>query len=388
MNVLVANAHGAVSLAVIRSLSRKGIEVTAVSNSKDNYPTKSKYCKKHRLYPENVRTNEDIIKALLNIVEERDYDVFLPILDEPILRLLSKNRAKFEKYVRLPIADFETFEKSNDKSFVMKKARELDIPCPKTYFINDLAKMDEIKDKLDFPLVIKPYRGFGARGIVYVNSYSELKDSFTKIQAKYGPSMIQEFIPTLDCKYSVNVLFNRDSKPRRFIVHRGIRQYPVSGGVYSFCESVKKKDLVEYTFRLLKDIRYFGIACIEFVLDERDGKPKLMEINPRFYGSLQLSIIAGVDYPYLLCKMAIDGDIEKNFEYKEGVRCRNLLWGDARHLIDVLKNRAGPNYPIGKLQTLINFLKFHEDRSYYILSIDDPMPALAKIKNSLFSVAK
>src|SRR5664280_1509105 len=61
---------------------------------------------------------------------------------------------------------------------------------------------------------------------------------------------------------------------------------------------------------------------VEFKKDEIDGEFKLIEVNPKFWGSLDLSIVSGVDFPYLTCKMCIDGDIEPVFNYKENVTFR------------------------------------------------------------------
>ena len=67
---------------------------------------------------------------------------------------------------------------------------------------------------------------------------------------------------------------------------------------------------------------------VEFKKDPRDGQCKLMEINPRFWGSLELSVLSGVNFPYLLYRMETEGDIEPVIDYKEGIRCRWLLPGD------------------------------------------------------------
>jgi len=279
----------------------------------------------------------------------------------------------------LPIADPEILETASDKAKVMEIAEELGIPCPKTWKIDTIDEIDKIRDKLNFPVVIKPTQSYGARGLEYANSFHELKIKAGEIQKRYKSLLIQEFIA--GTKYNTNLLLNKYSKLRAAIVHRCIRQFPVSGGVFTYSETVFESKLIKYSFEILKYLKYTGLASLEFLIDSRDKKPKLMEINPRFYGSLPLSIAAGVDFPYLLYRMALDGDIEKSFEYKIGVRYRNLLWGDTKHLLYVLLGKTGPNYRISKLKTLINFLKFHECDGYYIPSRDDPLPAIMKIKS-------
>jgi predicted ATP-grasp superfamily ATP-dependent carboligase len=139
---------------------------------------------------------------------------------------------------------------------------------------------------------------------------------------------------------------------------------------------------VELGTRLLKALGWYGIAMVEFKFDPRDNIPKLMEINPRFWGSLSLPIASGVDFPYLLCKMAIDGDIDIPPVYKSGIKSRWLFYGDIKYLIAVLKGYATPwGYKSpGRIKTLFEFMKFYEkDMVYDFLAWDDLMPGIMKI---------
>jgi predicted ATP-grasp superfamily ATP-dependent carboligase len=124
---------------------------------------------------------------------------------------------------------------------------------------------------------------------------------------------------------------------------------------------------------------------VEFKLDRRDGIPKLMEINGRFWNSLPLAIAAGVDFPFLLYQMATAGDAPECFNYRVGVKSRWLL-ADARHLLGVLGGR--PKGWIGdfpsRRETLREFLKFVEPDLYYDdFSLSDPAPFVAELVDVL-----
>ena len=144
----------------------------------------------------------------------------------------------------------------------------------------------------------------------------------------------------------------------------------------------KNEEIIELGTKLLKAFGWYGIAMVEFKIDPRDNRPKLMEINPRFWGSLNLAVASGVDFPYLLCKMAMDGDIDLRLEYKTGIKSRWLFYGDIKYLIAVLKGYSTPwgyNSP-GRKQTILDFMKFYErDTAYDFLSWDDPVPGIMKI---------
>ena len=115
----------------------------------------------------------------------------------------------------------------------------------------------------------------------------------------HGPYMIQEKIPFKN-KYTVGVLCNADSRVRRLCVIKEIRNYPVETGPGCCVETVRYPELEKLSIRLMESLNYYGIADIDFLIDERTGGPVLMEINPRFWGSVQVAINAGVDFPVLL----------------------------------------------------------------------------------------
>ena len=94
-----------------------------------------------------------------------------------------------------------------------------------------------------------------------------------------------------------------------------------------------------------------------------------MEINPRFWGSLNQAICAGVDFPYLLYTMAVEGDVNPVFTYKVGVKARWML-GDCRALIDYLK--------AGKFGILKDFLNMR-GQCYDDIDLEDPLPTIAEI---------
>jgi predicted ATP-grasp superfamily ATP-dependent carboligase len=92
-----------------------------------------------------------------------------------------------------------------------------------------------------------------------------------------------------------------------------------------------------------------GIVELEFMIDRVNNRIVFMEINPRFWASLEMAVIAGVDFPDLYYKVAMTGDCEEVFEYKEGVRARWLFPGDILHfLASPERFRLDPSFFSGK----------------------------------------
>ncbi len=134
------------------------------------------------------------------------------------------------------------------------------------------------------------------KGVTFITSPHELHSRATEFFGTYGPFIVQEKIPFVH-KYTVGVLCNADSEVRRACVIKELRNYPMDTGPACYAETVEYPELLEISIRLMESLHYFGIADIDFLVDARTGKPTLMEINPRFWGSLQVALDAGVDFP-------------------------------------------------------------------------------------------
>jgi len=361
--VFVTDAQMRSSVAVIRSLGRRGLEVTGGEETRFTTGFFSKYCKHSVVYPSPKKNQDRFLEYVKELVTNNEYEVIFPMTDDTVIPIV-KHKKEFSKHTIVPLPDYDILINAIDKAKTLRIAMENNIPCPKTHFINELSDIDDIKDNLVYPVIIKPAKGYGARGVELCKSYEELRLKSREVYAVHGSFLVQEYIPHGD-EVGVYALFSFDSEPRAVTVQKRIRSYPVSGGPSTLRETIKDgitKEAVEIAFKLLKALRWVGVAMVEFRTDPRDGIPKLMEVNPRFWGSLQLSILAGVDFPYLLYKLVTEGDIEPVMDYKEDVKCRWLLPGD------ILWFLSAPN----KIGNLREFCRFRTN--YDIISFEDPGP--------------
>lgn len=362
--VFVTDAQQRNSLAIIRSLGKHDISVDAGEDTRFATAFFSKYCSHHLVYPNAEKYQDIFVKFLIEHFKNNQYDMFFPVTNATVIPTV-KHLRKFAKYVKVPIASEKIMMKAMDKSQTIQIAKNCDVPIPETFSPKTIAEIDSIIEQLSFPIIVKPRIGYGARGVSLCNNEDEVSDAYTRNLSLYGPSLIQEYIPAGGDELGVYSLFNYDAEPRAVTVHRRIRSYPHSGGPSTLRETVLNPDLIDKSFKLLSELKWFGVSMVEYRVDPRDSIPKLMEINPRWWGSLPLSIYSGVDFPYLLYKLAMDGDIEKNLFYKPGMKCRWLLPGDILHLI------TAPD----KVKNFKEFIKFKQkDMAYDILSSDDPGP--------------
>src|SRR6185437_2235374 len=128
-----------------------------------------------------------------------------------------------------------------------------------------------------------------------------------------------------------------DGKIVAQFAHRRIREKPPAGGISVYRESVAvDEELLRMSLALLAEFEWRGVAMVEYKVDESTGQPYLMEINGRFWGSLQLAIDSGVDFPILLMAAATGQEVEPVSRFRTGVRSR-WFWGDVDHLLTRLR---------------------------------------------------
>jgi predicted ATP-grasp superfamily ATP-dependent carboligase len=167
-----------------------------------------------------------------------------------------------------------------------------------------------------------------------------------------------------------------DGQPVATFMHRRIREKPPSGGVSVYAESIAPDPaLVDRAVRLLRSFDWRGVAMVELKVDARTGTPYLMEINGRFWGSLQLAIDAGVDFPALLVDRALGGNTRGPDTWQIGVRGR-WWWGDVDYMVTRLRRSdaalALPSDAPKRARALLDFMTtFAPDQ---VFRLTDPMP--------------
>jgi predicted ATP-grasp superfamily ATP-dependent carboligase len=286
-------------------------------------------------------------------------------MEEETLLLLAQHHSEISKYTYLLIPDPEKIKFVRDKKNVIQFAEAHGIPTPKTWV--DPPSLTLPLDSIPVPAVIKPRISSGSFGIAYVKKKEDLIPLYQQVHAKYPFPLIQEWIPDGGGTYGLSALFDEASNVKAAFIHKKLRMYPVTGGPSTLRQGVHHPQIMELGISLLKSLNWVGIAMVEFKVDPRDGIPKLMEINPRFWGSLALAIYSGVDFPYFILKMARGESFDPVLHYPVGKRCRWLLFGDILHFItNPERFHLKPSF----------FHFFDSNTTYDIISRDDPFPIL------------
>jgi len=323
------------------------------------------------------------LRFLVDAVERHRIDVLIPVSDVTT-SVIAQNRDAF-RGCAVAAPPFGAFEFVSDKGRLLKRAVECEIPIPQTEFVDDGSNVAAIAARIDYPAVVKPVRsrirgaaGWTPTSVRYAHSAAELVRIYRETDyLRAGPSMIQERI--VGTGMGVFVLCDR-GRLRAAFAHRRLRERPPSGGVSVLCESIGLDPrLLDQAMRVLAPIGWHGVAMLEYKLDQRTGQAVLMEVNGRFWGSLQLSIDAGVDFPYLAYQLALGRTLDPPSRYEIGVRSRWLI-GDLDHLY--LRFRGGPDLPVtapSPSAAIIDFLKGFSPRVKSDVRIDDLGPLFCEL---------
>jgi predicted ATP-grasp superfamily ATP-dependent carboligase len=281
--------------------------------------------------------------------------------------LVTEHRRRLESRVRIPFADADKTRWVHDKGSLTSFAQEHGVGCPATFFPRGPEDASDLAGELAYPVLVKPRHSSGGRGIVRVERRADFAAAYTGVHARFPAPIVQECLPPGGEAVGVAVLMNFASEPRASFAYRRLREYPVSGGPSTLRESIRHPDLQATTERLLSSLGWVGVAMAEFKVDPRDGRPKLLEVNPRFWGSLHHAILCGVDFPGLLCRLALDGDVERLAGYRVGVKSRSLLHGEVMHFLKCPERF--------RLRPALTDFSIPDD----VLSTEDPLPTLGRI---------
>jgi predicted ATP-grasp superfamily ATP-dependent carboligase len=387
LRVLVTDGNNRAALAVVRSLGRAGHWVAVGESRPGALAQASRYCAQFVTYPDPVVHEEQFVERLLQTIRELRIDVLVPITDITAI-VTATHRAKFEPGCRLPLACANAISRAADKIAVLQRAQLLGVPTPKM----EVASSSECEPgNLDYPVVLKPARsrvrtaaGWKGSAVSYATDHHSLRAQLDAYMPEQFPIALQEKISGPGI--GVFMCFSSGKLIASF-AHERIREKPPSGGVSVLCKSISMpSDAFEHAKTLLTDLRWEGVAMVEFKRDVRDGTAKLMEINGRFWGSLQLAIDAGVDFPRILIDSAVGQTPAAMPDYRVGVQSR-WFWGDVDALLIQLFGAGSTARSIkgGRLTVLRDFLRmWSRDLYYENPKWDDPRPWLNETRHWLW----
>ena len=326
---IVTDALWRKSVSAIRALGASGYSVFALGDGRLTTGFHSRYTSRRFIGPAAADDPDGFGETLGRAIEAAGGEpaAVLPMEDATCEWLLSHGGELAENVTWLLPPD-ASFALARDKARTFALAEELGIPAPRTYApasvgeLNELVSANPIED-----FVVKPRTGSGSSGVLYGSDIRAR--SLEKHWELHGPLLLQERIPRDGVAYGVSMLFDRAGRERAAFAHRRLREYPLSGGPSTQRVSVELGELHSYSQQLLSSLDWVGVAMVEWKVHPQGDRPMLIEINPRFWGSLALAVRAGVDFPTLYADAALDRPLPPaQPAYRAGIVARWMLPGD------------------------------------------------------------
>lgn len=323
----------------------------------------SRYSKSHFIYPSPFKEQEAFIDCLIENIKRLKAQALIPVYEETFL--IAKHKTRLEKHVKMAVSDYEQILTAHNKDRWSRVALVLGIPIPQSY---PIAQAKAAAQSLHYPVLLKPAQGGGGWAITQANSPEELlrllegNDVAGVGQERFFAQ--EKITGEVHC---VAMLMSR-GQYRAKVAYKQLRDYPVTGGQATLRISIRSEEAERNLQKLLEHLQWHGVCQADFIVDAKTGTPYLIDLNPRFWGSLAQAIASGVDFPYLYYKLIMDGDVETVAGFKTGVVTR-WLGGDLMGFLPHL--RASKS----RLAFLEGFF-FPEKRPEYYddFSLADPLP--------------
>jgi D-aspartate ligase len=367
----------AIAVSACRSLGWAGVRVHALGDRRDPV-RRSRWCRE--FVP--VESKEGVIERYLEWLE-RDGPRGAAILpcDDYGVEMIARNRARLREWGYLPVeGDDELMLAMLDKERTYELARAADVATPRSATVRGAAEALAAAAGFELPIGLKPLQAHEwakhrSEKFIVANDLDELRAASEWAFAPGVPMLMTEVIPgpeTEICTYFTYV--DRTGEPVFDYTKSKIRQWPKRSGLTCYQVSDRRPDVIEVARALVRGIGLRGVAVPDFKRDPRDGGWKLIEVNHRFTGSLDLTRHCGID----MTRIAYDSTVGRPVERPDGYHTGVTQWNpveDVRALVDYRRD--------GEL-TVPQWVRSVARRQHFpMMRADDPMPTVASLGSKL-----
>lgn len=260
-------------------------------------------------------------EQILRFIACTGAELFLPLCSQGV-RLAVERHGELSTLCHSLVPDQAAFAAAYDKRRCMEALDALAVPCAGSL---SPSQADELlRSRAGQRVVVKPVLDAGAaQGLRLVERPCDLEAAITACTASYGACLIQEFIPgSPEAMHSLTVVFDRHTQLVGAFALQKRRQVPVTGGNTALARSLHDAALLGSVLPFFQKWRWRGPAEVEAKWDARRGQMRVIEINPRFPGTLRLAVLSGLDLPRLVARAAAGEELQGLrglSPYREGV---------------------------------------------------------------------
>lgn len=384
MRVLALDGDENACVASVRSLKRAGYRVVVGATRKVSKAGVSRYCGRTFVYTSPQKSSIAFAADVAAEAAREPGTLIIAHTEYTTVALSTHGELLRSSGARMVMPSPECLSRAIDKAHTTALAKSLGLVVPESHVITDPEQAKEVARCVRYPAVLKACKSeeISADDMItrtarplYACNADECLTAYQRLAQNCSSVLAQELVPGRGAGYFV--LMNHGELRAEF-AHARVRDVHPTGSGSAVRLSVRPLPAMrDGALRILRALNYHGVAMVEFRITP-ENVPVFLEVNPRFWNSLALSIYAGVDFPALLACMAECGDVEPQFEYRTGVRCRWLV-GDCANLLKVLRGKP-KNFPGDfppRLRTVWEFLIPVPGTFHDLFSVRDPLPEAA-----------
>lgn len=260
---------------------------------------------------------DSLLERLKYIHQKENLDLIIPNFDAELFNFIKLNNSLSKMGIRTFLPDMEQLE-SRDKLKLHEFGKKYDFYVPKDIVLHEFREMKSLEDELEFPMVVKG-KFYDA---IIAGSMEETEKAFHKIMSKWGlPIILQEFIKGTE----INIAALGDGNGNAISVIPMRKLYITDKGKAWAGITIEDDNLIQLAEKFIRNTKWKGGCELEVMLTN-DGKPYIMEVNPRFPAWIYLTAAAGQNQPAALVKMAMGEKVEKMTEYETGKIFVRYAW--------------------------------------------------------------
>jgi len=370
MNILITTAEWLGALTCMRSLAKKGHNISLISSEPCTPSLYSKFCKEIIISPKE-QDRESYLKFLFSLIQGKKYGVLIPISDLCIEYFIEIQQ-ELSKYVKILLPPKEAAHIALNKDKTYRFAKENGIPIPDTYFPQTLSEVELIAQDIAYPCIVKNSKGCGGKGNTYIGTKETLVSLFSKLSENKGNwPVIQKFYRSLSNSF---LAICSKGEVLDFFIYQRIRQYPEMTGNTVLARTIFDIRALEISSLLIKKLGWNGPLSLDFFITKERGF-LLLEINPRFSGLIEFAYACGIDFSSEYLELILSNDIKPlPKRYKTDKYYRLIFPGE----ITLCFKKRGYI-----LSFLINFLR---PNVYYDFPITDRRLLFLQMKNTYWGI--
>ncbi|WP_460219742.1 ATP-grasp domain-containing protein [Psychroserpens sp. MEBiC05023] len=356
INVLIPDGDSTWALSVLHCLSQsERYNIFVLSNKKRTATKFSKFKSYYKFYERH--NDEQWLDIVNSEIQKQEISVVIPIAEHEMSFFIRYKEQISAISKIIPLPSINDFEIAIDKKLLSDFARSNAIPHPKSVMFASESNKLEILSSFEYPILIKPLSLKGGDGIEKVDSY----DQFPKL--KEEPLLIQEYIEGYDIDCSVLCL---NGVILAYTIQKGNLEGDTAYAPQLAFDFVDNEEVLQVTKKVMTKLNWSGVAHLDLRYDQKAKNYKLIEVNARFWGSVEASNVAGVNFPDLICRVALEQPLlYKGFKKINYMRLKGVLKTIRRNPLFICKRY----YLMNNTETRL-FLK-------------DPMPTVYKFREWL-----